>query len=208
MNKSLLCLISGILVAALLAGCTAPQEKSEQEWEWYENKEWGYKIKYPADWRVSTSDNEEKDRDIFVVFPGGSEPLRKDKPNPQLQFIVFTTFSNQSTYEMAKGYLENEKHNPILYHNFECKEFTNITLDGAPATKITVTFNSPYLLSVGGKDSEGILWIKQFQVYAKKGRMCYELLYTNDSPDADNPYGLYEEYLGIANQMTSSFRLI
>jgi hypothetical protein len=84
MNKWLIGLIVGIIFAALIiSGVVIYLSKPKTEWKTYENKEWGFRIKYPAGWEssVTTNDKEEgfgirfcpsvgkeNERDVFAIM--------------------------------------------------------------------------------------------------------------------------------------------
>ena len=54
MNKKWYGIIALVVIAALIAtsiGLLVFTPKKEK-WKWYENKEWRYRIRYPADWEV------------------------------------------------------------------------------------------------------------------------------------------------------------
>jgi hypothetical protein len=53
MKKWLIGLIVGIIFAALIiSGVVIYLSKSKTEWKTYESKEWGFRVKHPADWKV------------------------------------------------------------------------------------------------------------------------------------------------------------
>jgi hypothetical protein len=62
-HKILIALLLIFGLFASLVGCIGGKPSGEEEqaksleslskeWKWYENKEWGYKIKYPSDWGI------------------------------------------------------------------------------------------------------------------------------------------------------------
>jgi hypothetical protein len=209
-QKRVLCLLSVLLVGVLLLssmGCIEEKEKISKKkmkippgWKVYENKEWGYRIKYPIDWVVPELSG--VDESYFIVRPsfydGGEKDLKiEDMPYEYITYQVNAIFSNQSLNEIVKNYLNRER---PMQLNFRCEELTNVTIDSLPAKKVTVTYE---LKMRDGK----LIYCKQFFIFVKKGNRIYQLTCQSAS-NADEPYEKYEEYLDTVDQMTKSFQFV
>jgi hypothetical protein len=204
MNKRLLCLLSVLLVGGLLVGCVAPQKETKgkteekekigypvREWKWYESKEWGFKIKYPAgaDWEAEEFEDETGTG--FLV----SKWIEKEKT-----FIFFgVAFVRESdphlsTYEelMAHPDYELGSESPDI----KCLEVSNITLGGFPATK--AVFCHSHVLG----------YSKTILILTKKEGNCYEIEYGSTSKEIKKTEKYFREYLPIANEMINSFRFL
>jgi hypothetical protein len=224
MEKRMLCLLSILVIGALmLSSCGCIKETKEEpkkvfggekikipsDWKVYENEELGFKIKYPKDLIVPELIGFEESY-FIVEFPIAKEEKEAVPINEKFKIVpisekicwrvfysVSCFFSNYSIDELVKNYLDSAKPHP----SFRCEEFTNTTIDGFRAIKITVTYETE------SKKGE-IGYCKEFFVCTKKGNRVYQLNYNSLSPDADNPYERYEKYLDIANQMTKSFQFV
>jgi hypothetical protein len=74
------------------------KQSSKQKWKWYENKEWGFRVKYPADWKAEETEN----------FLFASAIFRKDLCLRCL-FVAGDTHPELSPYELAMKNLEELK---------------------------------------------------------------------------------------------------
>ena len=91
MRKKVLSLISVVLVSALIlspCGCLkeSKMKGTEPNWIWYENEEWGWKIKYPAGWEVRPVTTEK----TIVRF---SPPNLKEEPHVPIPLAVDVLFT-------------------------------------------------------------------------------------------------------------------
>lgn len=185
MNKGLLCLMSGLLVFALLAGCLTSQE--EQGWKWYESERWGFRIKYPTDWYFSAESLEPSDEfDIrkakCVVFEFGISV------SGGAAFIVASKYAPPDCKKESEGFgvykaIEELKEDCKKEGSrFEVVEIKNITLDGKPAAKVIYSID-------GGKETRVYTFYK----------IHYQLGFF--PPD-------FDKYQPIFEEMISSFEFI
>jgi hypothetical protein len=160
---------------------------AKQKWKTYENKEWGFKVKYPADWNIQ-------------VLPGESL-LLFDALNigydPDLVFQVICSQppSKKTPYELTIESVELFKKD---FPDYTYLEITNITLDGFPTVKIVDTFTdatkSPPLHTKA-------IWIAS----ARKG-ISYSISFMVNTQDAKKTAENFDKYLPLANEMIDSFK--
>jgi hypothetical protein len=140
MSKSLPCLTSGLIVFALLVGCLAAHVKAKEEfnqieqpstlpfssllelkWRWYENKEFGFRFKIPADWQ------ENKDaKDILFSTPFSLPKVFGVSLHPSMHASI-----GQMTEAWCK--LQELEHKNSYW---EIIEWKNISFKGVPAGEI------------------------------------------------------------------------
>jgi hypothetical protein len=150
MQKRLLCLLSVLLVGCLLVGCVAPQKEAKgkteekekigypvREWEWYENKEWGFKIKYPVDANIS----EMEEGDFLILFSLGSHKELWHN-NEGFRCIIhiypkrYKTVNESARIFVEEGLLTRNKRD----ENFTLEEIkvSNLTIDKMDARRVAI----------------------------------------------------------------------
>jgi hypothetical protein len=164
---------------------------SKQKWKWYESKEGGYKVKYPADWEVQVS-SRKRPPQIFLAYTYIGKEL-----DLTFQAICSQPPSKKSPYELTIESVEMFKKD---FPDYTCLEITNITLDGFPAVKRVDTFTdateSPPLHTKA-------IWIKS----ARKGK-TYSISFMVNTHDAKKTERYFDEYLPLAEEMIDSFKFI
>jgi len=118
-------LILGTLVLVLLLSnalaCGCVERKSE--WKTYENKEWKFKFKYPADWKMMEL------RGILGVPEGVFCVRIGSNYDPIIGgFVSVDKHLFSSCEEGIKDYLSR--------HSYKVQEWENIPLGGEPAIKV------------------------------------------------------------------------
>jgi hypothetical protein len=124
--------IIALLATSLFIGCVGEESKGKlkereeskslqslpKDWRWYENKEWRFKLKYPAGWRKIEHNLTEKDMgaDVLMLFSPG---LEEGKGENFVEFKVRVV-----NFIWAKNY--NLKHEIKLYEGID---LNNITLE-------------------------------------------------------------------------------
>jgi hypothetical protein len=223
MTKRVLCLLSVLLIGALImssCGCVKESKKEKiskkqetfpkeskvtiSDWETYENPKWGYKLNYPSDWAVVIN-TEMFDDSWFEVswFDITSPEKLKTPQRVELTYEVGAFFLNQSIEKRLNDYLEVIKSRT---YNFRCEEYTNTTIDNLPAIKVVFTYRIPCGETITSNE-KGYEKHLLYTVIGKEGKI-YQLHYMSFSFGVDDPYEVYEKYLDVANQMTKSFRFI
>jgi hypothetical protein len=125
-------LVGFVIIALIALLATFFFIKTREEWEWYENNEQGFRIKYPSDWKK----REEKTESYFKV------DFKKERGGPIAFFSVEIWPSTPE--EREKSSYESIKEGVEFFQKAACKEdFTfkvseikNAPLDGVPATKV------------------------------------------------------------------------
>jgi hypothetical protein len=164
---------------------------SEQEWRWYENEEWGYKVKYPSDWN-----NQTLQIGLSQVFDALN--IGED---PSLSFHVACSkahFKGSLYKQIMEEGVERLKKD---YPDYTCLEITNITLDGFPAVKIVAAYTDARTESPPSHTKE--IYI----VSAREG-ITYGINFSVNTPDAKKTERYFDEYLPLANEMIDSFKFI
>jgi hypothetical protein len=220
MRQKIISLMSLLAIGILLAGCISPGEEKEEEmedkepvegvdylikpaepgWNWYINKVYNYKVKYPTDWR-----NLEICPDGFAiddphVYPGwgffGVEvmPLKEYEKELSKEGI-----KNYDRWEEAKWFLEATKREA---QDVQLLELTNISLGGIPATKIvcSYTYTSSRNLERKARKLDVMIFPD-----VKDGKV-YGILY-GASRKIEKAETLYE-YAPVVEQMIDSFEFI
>jgi hypothetical protein len=122
MKKWLIGVIVGVvLVALIIGGAIIYLSKPKIKWKTYENKEWGFKFKYPANWEVGEIDTPIMPKGVFYFG------IRTD--------ILFTSgFINVDEYPVCS--CEEDYKRYLSLHSYKVEEWKNITLGGEPAIKV------------------------------------------------------------------------
>jgi hypothetical protein len=185
-----------LLIGALLfssMGCleeilTEKMKVPDSGWKTYENKDWGYKIKYPADWKSSVIREDKKEGFSCIYF-------RPFVEKGEEEYIVPIKGSNDNFAVMVmEGLcedisLEEEVIDVIIgslevgYGKLEILKYKNITLNRKPAIKVVFKV----------KERQGLV-IESIN----EGR-GYTLLYTSRE---------YDKRVRIADGMIESFNFL
>jgi nitrate reductase beta subunit len=183
------------------------------EWKWYESKEGGFKVKYPADWEEKGEWEEDRIKGCYVV----GISCRVDEGRIGVGIAV-TTEDNKPSY-LTKPISEYTPYEILMRSlgssyesenwSTEIEEVKNISLDGKPAAKVV------YI-----EEAEGFE-LGDFKLnprYGKlidiesiyKGKIFGILLSTeNNNPTASKSnYSLWEENLPIFEEMIDSFEFL
>jgi hypothetical protein len=117
MKKKVHGIIALVIIVALICSSFAifliPQE---QEWKWYENKEWRYRIKYPADWEVT-----EKSENFTYFYP------------PRYKKVHCDIFINKGENIESMVITGNETGQETKKEKLNMSELSNFNLDDVPA---------------------------------------------------------------------------
>jgi hypothetical protein len=210
MKQKLISLIALLAIGALLTGCLAPSEDkgadwlepgvegvdylikpAEPGWNWYISSKFGFKQKYPADWKnfdmsadgFLIDDPEEDGFFCSMVFP--MKEVEKDLGKID------------SPWQLEKKMIEFDK-NLESRSDFKLLKLTNFTLDGTPAAKAVYTYC--YYDPERGKKFGSEL--KAIEVTTIKGKYHYSLSY--DCAEVDT----FDKYYDTVNKMINSFEFI
>jgi hypothetical protein len=93
----------------------------KQKWKWYENSKWGYKIKYPADWKVT-----EKSENFTYFHP------------PEYKGVHCDIFINKGEDIESMIITGNETDQETKKEKLNISKISNFNLDGVPAFRIKV----------------------------------------------------------------------
>jgi hypothetical protein len=194
MKKKWIGIIALVIIAGLICSSMAlfliPRE---QEWKWYVNEDWGYKLKYPEGWNA------------YILEQGGASvgiyPPRNKKIDRQILVSVIdkSLLSYQSLEEKFTRRFEDEKEIASKPgREFKILEYKNTTLRGVHAIKakwVRTDNNSRYWFSE-----------ERFtQISAIKGKFRYTLNFGLETEQGAPPD---EEWEKIIDQAIASFRFI
>jgi hypothetical protein len=184
MKKCLIGLIVGIIFAALIISGVVYLSKPKTEWKTYENKEWGFRIKYPQDWELYESRGwrsfyvqncpigEYLERGLILFRINAHPSLEKSLEEIAKDFINF-----------IKGLLKEQK------GTFKLLKYENVTLGGAPAIHVEW---------IGGSKGEQ----RQSLYFARYDKKDYGIEFTLDFPTN------WESYIPLMEKMVKSFEFI
>jgi hypothetical protein len=186
MKKWLIGLIVCVVLAAIIiSGIIVYFLKPKQNWKIYENKDWGFRIKYPDGCEVS---EEKKVAPTFPDFEVKFEkPLGESKGSWELSVFV-STFppikEEETPYKRAKVFLGLAKE---IYPETKFHEFKNSTLDGLPSMRIVYSCHQ----------------VKYLHETTIRNGVLYGLVYR-----VWENQELYDKYLLIIEEMINSFEFI
>jgi hypothetical protein len=229
MKRGRIEIAAGLLIITLLVGCInsgedmggkkisagEPTEHYGPEhftdiqgikWKVYESPEGGFRIKYPADWKIE----EDSSRDVgfsckidespyvkYASIRGGVESF--DRTNAE---NIEPSFRGKSLWEVAeKARDEMKKINEETGINVIAVEISNITLDGKPAVKEieeiydTIFFANMMEISIISRDQENYYFISSIFI-------------TQGPKQPEYKYWLYDEYLPVVEQIINSFEFL
>jgi hypothetical protein len=210
MKQKLISLIALLAVGALLTGCLAPSEEEIEErepvkgvdyqiepaepgWNWYINKEFGFKIKYPTDWKNFEAYREASLGGFLIddSVEDGFFDVRVMPLKELEKFIGKTEMPLSITRKVVEARAAVEA-------DLEIVEITNLTLAGAPATKIKYTFYHKHPDT--GEKIEGEM--KAMEISLIKDKYLYEFSY--DCAESKT----FDKYSNTIDKMINSFEFI
>jgi hypothetical protein len=204
-----------LLLVSLFVGCIGgkKEEKGQaksvglpEDWKTYENKEWGFRIKYPADWGEVESSvvGEEEcpgswDRAFQVGYPCClSIFVKKFKKNPpRLEEWVESDINawKEEDERINKPIKEEARRRNITLpswcgQGFKVEEIKHTTLDKEPAIFVLVTW----------RHLEGTWkFVRWYAIYQGKG---YLFEFKLDPPED------YYTYKELIEEIASSFKFL
>jgi hypothetical protein len=226
-NFKLITLLLILGLFAGLVGCVSEEEEEKQEkeqvnylksllegWKVYENKEWGFRIKYPADWwiwseRTKIISGEEVF--YFACSPKTEEttssiisPVPPQEPPPERPFEDITfgveigDAHGKSPEERYDEALSKAKPLMAEINAIDKEERSNCSLGGLPALEVVWIYKVPdpeekgeYRLTSKGKV---VITVKDDKYY---------------SPGFTTiPMENYEKWINTVDKMISSFEFI
>jgi hypothetical protein len=219
MRQKLISLVSILAIGALLAGCLAPSEEEIEErepvkgvdyqiepaepgWNWYINKEFGYKIKYPTDWKnfeALTIGSRSS-----IIFSGFAIDDPKEDGFLCCSATLLKKFEEDigkkisSPWDIEKPHIEKVKE---IEYDFKLLELTNFTLQRAPGTRVIYTFHSTYDAPDGTGKRIGPEF-KEIELAFLKEGYCYQLCYNFATTET------FDKYSSTLGKMINSFEFI
>ena len=168
---------------------------SSDRWLTYEDVDNGIKIDYPANWKINTEG-------IKQLLPKQFDSLQSSilfqSPYNESSFILMeitqsNTFNNinDSMFSIAEGIKQR-------LPGFQVEDFSNIILDGQPATKTIFSAKT------------GETNVRGLQILVNDIDKIYVLQYTSkkDPTWYSTPISLFSYHLPIAEKMINSFKII
>jgi hypothetical protein len=166
------------LIAPLCSG-------AKQKWKWYESKEWGFRIKYPADWELYESRGW---RSFYVQ----NYPVGEIFPKNFFFFrISLCPSSEKSLEEIVKDVVNFAKEFAKEQNvTFKILKYENVTLGGAPAIHVEWI----------GKSKHGES--RQSYYLTRHNKRDYTIEFSFHSP------ANWEKYVPLMKEMIKSFEFI
>jgi hypothetical protein len=196
MKKCLIGLIVGIIFAALIISGVVYLSKPKTEWETYESKEWGFKVKYPVNWRITEEGGRAlADKEIFIFR--WEPPEETSFGFGTIFFVEVGEAGGRSAEEWSNK--SDDIVNSLMPKDafFEVKR-TKSSLGGLPAIEDIWIYKEPNL----EKEGEWLLTSKgKFIITVKEDR-----LYANGFSAI--PMKEYEKWISTVNKIISSFEYI
>jgi hypothetical protein len=201
MRKKLLLklIVCIILVALIISGAAIYFSKPRIKWETYENKEFGYKLKYPTEWEIKESEMRTTDliglkesQVSFSYTPSAGEYLFFNITTWTFSLLNITVHEVGRTLHIAGFRLPIcSKERGYLAKIIEDK---NTSLGSLPARKTVYPATSP----TGEQFAD-------MGMHASKRNLTCNITY-NINYFAS--LAIYNEYLDTANQIVNSFEFI
>jgi hypothetical protein len=187
MNKWLIGLIVGIIFAALIiSGVVIYLSKPKTEWKIYETKEWGFRIKYPADWESSVTTND-KEKGFGIRFCPSV-----GKENERDVFFIMILDAVDLSLE-GETNITIDVFGILFGQPLEMLEHKNTTLGGEPAIKLV--FKVEKGKGCVTEDRKGLI------INAIKGEKTYTIIY-------HSPWKNYSKGIKISKEMVKSFEFL
>jgi hypothetical protein len=168
---------------------------AKQKWKWYENKDWGFKIKYPEDWHLeikcldppnSSPTNTEIEKANAVCFQFA--PLMYEA---RATVAIWKTFPSELCDPETGFGLDQLAKDPT----YKVLEYSNITLGGQPAKKI--------------------IFLEEVKLGKWKAMLintCYKKKYFQiqfaGSTTGEGTFKNWNKYIDVAEQMIKSFEFV
>jgi hypothetical protein len=197
-TKSLYLALTLLALSMLALSLLAPLcSGSSQKWKWYENKDWGFKIKYPEDWCF----------EIECIDPPNSNPTNTEIKKADAVNFQFTTLMYEAIANIAIGKtFPSELCNPetgfgldLLVKDPTCYkvlEYGNITLGGQPAKKLIFL-----------KETKKVGKLKQMVISTCYKKKYFEIIFSGGNI-GEGTYKNWNKYIDVAEQMIKSFEFI
>jgi hypothetical protein len=189
-------MIIALLTTSFFIGCIGEELKEKEqtkslenlskEWKWYENKEWGFKLKYPAGWESSVTTND-KEKGFGIRFcPSVGKENERD-----VFFIMILDALDLSLEEVTNDSIDIS--GITFGQPLKILEYKNTTLSGEPATQIV--FKVEKRKGRVTEDSKGLI------INAIKREKTYTIIYYS-------PWKNYSKGIKISKEMIKSFKFI
>jgi hypothetical protein len=171
---------------------------SSQKWKTFESKEWGFKVKYPAEWEIWEEGIRTIGKEDFFCFLCGPVEFTYGGPFTDVIFSVkIGEARGKSAEELWEDHLTQVR--PLMPENVFYKEKrANFTLGEMPAFEVDWVLKKPdshekgkYSLTQKGKN---VITVKEDKYY-------------NAAFDAV-PLEEYNKWIKEANRIFSSFEFI
>jgi hypothetical protein len=186
MKKKWYGIIALVIIAALICSSLAllliPKEEKE-EWKVYENKDWGFTIKYPVDWDIKAEENEKLNLFNFGIKKFG---VKKSNAFYWIWAFLHIRIASITLDERVKEWIsfkqsleEKEKQ-----YKIEKLEVSNATVNGVPAKLVKIivedygfrslSFN--YFILNKGKEYDIILAVRPPEEHDKYAKIFDEMI--------------------------------
>jgi hypothetical protein len=175
-----------LLSTALVFGCI----ERESKWKTYENKEWGYKIKYPEECKIEEYEISKLSYQVDFKNLAGEKNAFLNIRSSIYEPFLFPLNEVGDMYIASIKEIAQEE-NLVIKIN----EKKNITIDGEKAIRVTLSVESTH--EIPGKVKKLVI----FTIIARKGNKQYYLGFTV-------PTEKYNNLIGVGNSMVKSFEFI
>ena len=184
-KKPLIIIITSVLIAGGLSGCTEQTskngettEESEGGFFTYENIQHSIRIKHPDNW---TKKENYVANSIVTFFPDPNDTLKGS-----FSVSVLELEESMGMEWFKQAHIENLS---LLLTDFNITYNASTTFAGFSGYTLIFTFR------------QGIYTFKQRETWAIENNMLYLLTYSVDQ-------NLYSDYVGVVEQMVDSFEIL